>query len=640
MPFIIGTAGHIDHGKTSLIRTLTGMDTDRLKEEKERGISIDLGFAYLDLPDGAKAGIVDVPGHERFIKNMLAGATGIDLVLFVVAADDGIMPQTKEHLEIMHLLGICRGIFVITKTDLVEKGRVDQVTQDVKGLIKGSSLEGSPVIPISSATGSGIDVLKTLIAKEARNIPARPEAGFFRLAIDRSFSIKGFGTVVTGTVASGSIKKSDEALLFSKKKVFRPVKIRGIQSHFTAVEAVYAGQRAAINLSGISHAEIERGDVLTSPDLDSTSTIVAVSFEFLNSIKKPIKNNSMFKLHHMTDETIARVSFEGIKEAAPGAKTFGFLRLKEPMAMMRGDRFILRDPSINSTIGGGKALLPYVKRGQGGLLEQYQILDSGNTKTILLSLLSGRGVSGIDSHTIRLMLNLSQNSLKTLIHNNEDIAIIGENIILKKNLDDIEQSIVSIINNYHTNMSADLGINEEYLFKKIPDSGFRISDLNAEVIKAVMDNLVKSGRIARAGNVFHLPSYRPQAKGIEKEVEGALLSLFSNNEFNPIKKQEITLSRTYKKEDIEKTFQLLLKRGMIFKITEESYISKDTLDEAKNKLINWIAEKGKIKAAEFRDALGCGRKFAIELLEYFDKEKITLRSGDYRVLRKALSAKQ
>ena len=667
MPFIIGTAGHIDHGKTSLIKALTGMDTDRLKEEKERGISIDLGFAYLALPDGTTVGIVDVPGHERFIKNMLAGATGINLVLFVVAADDGIMPQTREHLDIMHLLGINNGIFVITKSDLTDESRVSKVIAAVKEVIKDTCLKDSPVIPVSSATGFSIDNLKKLISAEAQKLLSKPEDGFFRLPIDRSFSIKGFGTVVTGTVASGSVKKNDEVIIISKKQGnpnprliharTRKVKIRGMQSHFNEVTAITAGQRAAINISGIPHAEIERGDVLTSPDMDSASRIVAVSFEFLNSIKKPIKNNFMFKLHHMTDETIARVSFEGIKEAASGAKTFGFLRLKEPMTMMRGDRFILRDPSINSTIGGGKVLLPYIedlksnkKTGAQHLdiLKQYQAMEGDDVENILLLLLSGEGISCIDMHTLRLILNIPEKAFGNIVAvltGKGKAALIGECLILKEKLDKIEQVIVNIINNYHRNTPGDVGVAEEYITKalKVSDSGFRISDL-----KMVLDGLIKNGKIARNANLFHLPSHKPEAKGKERNIEDAVVALFQNRGFNPLKLDEI-LQISYKlvpegisrgKEDIKNVLQLLVKRGMIIKVTEDSYTSKAVLDETKAKLVDWVADKGKIKAAEFRDILGCGRKFAIELLEYFDKERVTLRSGDYRVLRKTLSAKQ
>jgi len=668
--FIIGTAGHIDHGKTSLIKALTGMETDRLKEEKERGISIDLGFAYIDLPDGTKAGIVDVPGHERFIKNMLAGATGIDMVLFVVAADDGVMPQTREHLDIMHLLGISNGLFVITKSDMVDERQVNKVTADVEELIHGTCLQDSPIVAVSSATGFGIDNLKKLISKEAQKLLSKPEGGFFRLPIDRSFSIKGFGTVVTGTVASGMAQKNDEVVIISKDMAMpRKVKIRGIQSHFKAEDSIAAGQRAAINLSGISHTDIERGDMLASPDMDMITDIADVSFEFLplgtdlKSVPKPIKNYLMLKLHHMTDETLAKVLFVGVKEAMPGVKVFGQIRLKEPMAMMRGDRFILRDPAVNATVGGGKILLPCGKKRSRLEMAQYQILDSQDLRKILVLLLSD---SETNSHAARLMLNLSEKKFKELLgNNNKEIitlplspfsgdrfeicphrGIKGEGkLMLRENLKKIEQRIIDVINKYHSDMPGDSGIDENSLRAQL-------RFIKRGILPAILDNLIITGRIAKTGNVVYMPSHKPEARGLEKEIEDAILSLFSNNGFNPVKKEELLndaqwkaldkklAPAIFKRGDVEKVFQLLLKRGMIVKITEDSYISKDTLDKTKDKLINWVTDKGKVKAAEFRDILGCGRKFAIELLEYFDKERVTLRSGDYRVLRKILSVKQ
>src|SRR3989344_3684016 len=599
MPFVIGTAGHIDHGKTSLIKALTGMDTDRLKEEKERGISIDLGFAYLALPDGTKAGIVDVPGHERFVKNMLAGSTGIDLVLFTIAADDGIMPQTREHLDIMHLLGIGRGIFVITKPDMVEKGRVDEVALDIKGLIKDTSFEGSPVIPVSSATGLGIDALKALIVREAKNVFARPESGFFRLPVDRSFSIK---------------------------QTPRPVKIRGIQSHFKTVDAVCAGQRAALNLSSISHTDIERGDVLVSTDLDSASKSAAVYFEFLDSMKKPVKDHSLLKLHHMTDETTVRVAFIDIKEALPGAKTFGQIKLKEPMVIMRGDRFVLRDTSVNATIGGGRALLSYAEKvlksiknfsDSADALMQYNILNSQDNKSVLLAILSAQ--FSVDTHTIRLMMNISENELNGIMGSSTgEITLIEGFLILNENIKNYEQLIVNIINKYHKDVPGDIGINEEYIMKEARGQ--------SAILKAIMNGLISSGKVVKTGNVFHLSSHRPEAKGAGKAVEDSVLSVFSDKEINPVKKEDILKSCLFfKKEDIEKGLQFLVKRGEIIRITQDSYVSRYMLDEIKNKLAASIAEKGKIKASEFRDILSCGRKFAIELLEYFDKERITLR---------------
>ncbi|MDP2681591.1 MAG: selenocysteine-specific translation elongation factor [Deltaproteobacteria bacterium] len=654
MPLIIGTAGHIDHGKTSLIKALTGMDTDRLKEEKERGISIDLGFAYLDLPDGTKAGIVDVPGHERFIRNMLAGATGIDLVLFVVAADDGIMPQTREHLDIMHLLEIKSGIFVITKIDLVDVGQINKVSEDIKTLTKDTCLKDSPIISVSSATGSGIDNLKNLIINEAEKILQRPEGGFFRLPIDRTFSIKGFGAVVTGTVLSGNINKNADAVIISKRATApKKVKIRGMQSHFKEVSTIAAGQRAAINLSGISHTDIERGNMLVSPDMDMITDIADVSFEFLNSTKKPIKNYSIFKLYHMTDETMANVSFAGVNEVRPGAKVFGRVRLKEPMAMMRNDRFILRDHAINATIGGGRVLLPYPENVAVTFMlrdkrrlkpattqdrqRQYQVLDSQDLSKILISILSDKDTFGIDSHAIRLMLNISEKGLEDLIASNkgeEEIVLIGGKLVLKQRINEMEQEVIHIINNYHKQMPGDIGIEEDNMAKAFKGA------VPKAILQVVLGGLINCGKIARTGKVFSLPSYRRVTQGLDKEIEDAILSAFSSRHFDPVKMDEALQSHSCKKEDIKKVFQLLIKRGIVVKITEDSYISQAKLDEAKDKLTRWVDDKGKIKAAEFRDVLGCGRKFAIELLEYFDKEKITLRSGDYRVLRKTLSAKQ
>ncbi|MBI5048243.1 MAG: selenocysteine-specific translation elongation factor [Deltaproteobacteria bacterium] len=638
-PLIIGTAGHIDHGKTSLIKALTGIDTDRLKEEKERGISIDLGFAYLDLLDGAKAGIVDVPGHERFIRNMLAGATGFDLVLFVVAADDGIMPQTREHLDIIHLLGISKGVFVITKIDLAGEKQINKITADIRELVKNTSLKDSPILQVSSVTGFGIDKLKNIINDEAQRIVLKPEGGFFRLPVDRSFSIKGFGTVVTGTVASGGVKKNDKVVIISKKdEIFKEVKIRGIQSHFNEATTVTVGQRAAVNLSGIPYTDVRRGDVLAAADLNMAGNFVDVCFEFLpvgTDLKhalKPIKNCSTFKLHHMTDETIAQVFFSGIKEAAQGVKVYGQIKLKAPMVMMRGDRFILRDSSVNATIGGGKVLLPYSKKRRSIDAELYKILDSHDLSKILISILSDRNTLGIDRHKARLMLNLSGNKCEELIAScngkGEEIVQIVEELILKDKINNIAQHTVNTINKYHADNPADVGIDETSLLQ------IQSKSVDRNIFQSILNDLIKSGRIAKKGNVLYLPSHKAEAKGIEKEIEDALISMFSDKGYEPIKPEEILQRHSYKKEDIKKVFQLLIKRGIVIKIAEDGYISKDKLDECKDRLVGWIADKGKIKAAEFRDLLGCGRKFAIELLEYFDKEKITLRSGDYRVLRK------
>jgi len=366
----IGTAGHVDHGKTSLSAALTGMDTDRLSEEKRRGVSIDLGFAHLDIEGeggSVRAALVDVPGHERFIKNMLAGTTGIDLVLFVVAADDGVMPQTTEHLDIVRLLGVDRAVFVITKTDLVDRGRVEEVERDVRALIKGTPLEKSAFTKFSAVTGEGLEEVRRAIQEalltdgSGRGDRERP----FRLPIDRSFAAKGFGTVVTGTMAQGSVKKGDEAFIFPTGA---SVKVRGIQSTRLDADEAASGQRAALNISGVSHRDVERGFVLASRELSpflsagSGSRAVDCLFEFTPAFPSGRnKRGRLFKVHHQTDDTLAALQLSG--GAGPSGRTaWGRLILHKPLLMMRGDRFIIRDPSINATVGGGVVFLSYLSK--------------------------------------------------------------------------------------------------------------------------------------------------------------------------------------------------------------------------------------------------------------------------------------
>jgi len=666
MPLTIGTAGHIDHGKTALIKALTGMDTDRLKEEKERGISIDLGFAYFDLPDGTRCGIVDVPGHERFIKNMLAGATGIDLVLFVVAADDGIMPQTREHLEIMHLLRVGRGVFVITKIDLVDKGRVNEVAGEIKGLVKDTCLEGSPIVPVSSLTGEGIEDLKMAIVEEAKEVTPKPEGRFFRLPIDRSFSIKGFGTVVTGTVISGVVKKGDEVYILPEGIKAR---IRGIQSHYQTIEEVTVGQRAAINLTGISHNDIERGDVLTDLGTDLKSvpiegvTQALVSFEFLNSVEKPLKNRARLKLHHLTNETIATVvfaplespaifcggdgmnessipfkragskapsfltGFTGMSEVKGGERVYGRIRLMQPLVMMRGDRFILRDPSINKTIGGGRVLLPSPILHPLSLKpEVYQILDGDDLPAILTTLLSRVDSFGLDAKAIRFSLNLSGTDMASLIESTKGVVVFGDYVVLKKRVEDVRDRLIQTLGAYHRERPGDIGVEEEHLHRtiKIPQP----------ILQGIMDGLIKEGRVSRRGNLFHLSSHRPMVKGVDKEIEEGVLGLFLGRGIAMLRKGEVFQALpTYKRGDVERVFEGLVKRGILVRVAEDGFLSSETIEMARARFVELIKERGRVKASEFRDALGCGRKLAIEVLEYFDKERFTLRQGEFRTIR-------
>lgn len=636
---VIGTAGHIDHGKTALVRALTGMDTDRLKDEKKRGISIDLGFAFLDLQhDGraVRAAIVDVPGHERFIKNMLAGTTGIDLALFCVAADDGVMPQTREHLDIVRLLGVKKSVFAITKSDLAGTSRISVVAAEIETLISGCALEGSPILEVSTVTGQGVEELKAFLAKMSVESRRSIEAGFFRLPVDRSFSVKGFGTVVTGTIASGSVRKGDELLCFPSG---RKVRARGIQSHLKDREKAQAGQRAALNLSGIGHDDIGRGDVVCSPELmpfldaaDGKRTrLVDCVFEFLpaspNLRPRPIKNRAVFKAHHLTGEELATVLLAGKSEVLPGEKVLGRLALKGPLLMMRGDRFILRDTAVNATIGGGEVMAPHISRitiAPGGRGD-YQNQSSSD---IILRLLPDKAAVCLFSN-ICLMLGRREEEASGLLDSRFERR--AEFLVIKDRLDEARNEALGLLAEFHGERPMEAGAGEEFFRNRLKDrcSGLP-ADRTEEFIRWFLEKLVNEGSIRKAGGLFCLPSFRASAMGADGRVEDALMEIFSK--FQP--DLEALHSLPFKRQDIEKVLAYLQRSGAIVKLREGSHISSIALKDAREKMEVFIREKGGIHAAEFRDLVGCGRKLAIEILEFFDKERVTLRNkDDVRTLR-------
>ncbi len=624
---VIGTAGHIDHGKTSLVKALTGIDTDRLPEEKKRGLTIDLGFAHMDLEaEGGKirAAIIDVPGHERFIRNMLAGTTSIDFVLFVVAADDGIMPQTREHLDIVRLLGIKKGIFAITKSDLATVERIAEVRAEVEALLKDTALEGSPIIPVSVVTGKGVEGLKGLIGRNIGRVERGSLKGFFRLPIDRSFTVKGFGTVVTGTVASGSVIKGAEVICFPSGD---KVKVRGMQSLYADVEEAFAGQRAALNIAGVNHKDIKRGFMLASPDLfglsGSKGLSMDCSFEFVKGIS--IKSGQLLKVHHLTDESLATIRFSGGGEA--GEKTCGRLKMKKPLLALRGDRFILRDPALNSTIGGGVVELPYFSKELMPKLDLTLARNHG-LNGLLRIILDQR--AGIGAWHLCLMLNIKREGLEGVLKDS-GFSLSGGYVLNLKKTDEIKGMAIAVIKGFHSSRPLEAGIKEDELLKALRGGLSACAGDRIGIFREIIAGLTSSGRIKREGSVLRLSSYTPEAKGGDTKIEEAIKDLFSKGFIPPL--PEEVKSLPFGKKDIERVFLFLQRGGFIVKLKEGSFISSEALKLAKERLAVHINEKGGIKAAEFRDILGCGRKLAIEILEYFDKEKITLRAGDFRTLR-------
>src|ERR1051325_4967331 len=431
MPSIIGTAGHIDHGKTSLIKALTGQDTDRLKEEKERGISIDLGFAHFDLPDGSSAGVVDVPGHERFIKNMLAGAHGIDVVLFTVAADDGVMPQTEEHLDIVHLLGIRLGVFVITKIDLVSPARTAEVEEEIKILTLGTALEDAPIIPVSSVTGTGLAELKNELVRVIQSNQKRAPAGYFRLPVDRAFILQGHGVVVTGTSLSGELKTGDHVRCLPGPHTFR---VRSIQVHGKAVESAGWGQRVALNLTGAERASVDRGQVICDDRLTLTTDRFDAFVEVRPAAKKGIKNHQRVRVHVGTAERLGKiVLLDGRDKAEPKSSTYAQITLGEPLMALRADHFILRDETGQRTLAGGSVIHPWAgphKRRESGLLERLAILHTGDIESSAQVFIQEHPAFAVPLELIYQCLNLREEETRrriTAIGTIRNISAEGEN---------------------------------------------------------------------------------------------------------------------------------------------------------------------------------------------------------------------
>ncbi len=650
---VIGTAGHIDHGKTTLVKALTGIDTDTLAEEKKRGVSINLGFAHLDFSlngEEIRAAIVDVPGHERFIKNMLAGVTGIDLVLFTVAADDGVMVQTIEHLDIVRLLGIKKGIFAITKSDLADEGRIEEGRRDIRTLLSGTGLDASPIVVVSATTGNGLGELKGLIFELVVEAVRSCSGPFFRLPVDRSFPIKGFGTVVTGTVASGTASKGSEVACYPTGA---KLKIRGIQSLYLDTETVSEGQRAAFNISGAGYGEIERGFMLTTPDLslcldnagygrNGRPLHVDCLLEFVGrrgaGADSLLKKRSLVKVHHMTDETLATLVIRPEGDLPAGAeKVWGRLILKKPLLMLRGDRFIIRDPSRNITIGGGVVRLPYYSK---ELLRKFdQTLFSGR-KEVNLSGQAGEvlddliGVTGLgfEINSVCTALNLTEKALLSSIAEKGRFAASGAFILSVERLKALKKDLTEIVLEFNKSHPMEPGISESALLKSVR---VRISQgisraRVGELFRVVADSLVVDKILKIEDGYYSLPSHKSASTGSEP-AEKAVLSLFSKP-FIPVSLVDIH-SLSIGKAAVDKVLAYLQRAGAVVRLKEGTFLSGADIARAREQLTVYLRSNGTIKAAQFRDLLGCGRKLAIEILEYFDRERVTLRNGEIRTLR-------
>ena len=638
MDIIVGTAGHIDHGKTALVKALTGVDADRFPEEKLRGITIDIGFAELKL-DELNIGFVDVPGHEKFVKNMLAGASGIDLVLLIIAADEGVMPQTREHFEICRLLEIKTGLVVLTKKDLVDEEFLELVKLDAQELVENSFLENAPIVELSAKTGEGIEEFKKVLRETAAKIPHRKNETIARLPIDRSFSVKGFGAVVTGTLVSGEIKESDELEILPMRK---KVRVRGLQTHGKAVKATHAGQRTAINLGGIDHAEIMRGMVLSVPNGLRPTQIFDAEIEVLKDAKRALKSRQRVRVNIGTIEALARVQVlnnEG--EITQGEKDFVQLRLEIPIVAIPNERFILRSYSPQITIAGGKILdasaIKHRRKDIENIRKYLQnLIEAENDKAKQVKLfLETANEHGLTFSDLRSRTGWRDEILKKAIAENVvQIAIIeAENFYIARTpFDNLAVKTLTEIENYHKREPLAKGILRETLREKI------FARLAPDIFKTTLSTIEKEGKIVAEKDIVRLAAHSLELSAEEKLLHERLAKIYKTANLEVPKLDDACLgaikNTKLTKEHARKIFQLLLNSSEIVKVTEEFYFGREAIDNLVKELKKFADQTSDrlIDVPMFKDIAGISRKYAIPLLEYFDRERITRRAGDKRLV--------
>jgi len=630
-PIVLGTAGHIDHGKTSLVRALTGIDTDRLPVEKARGITTELGFARLDLGD-RRVAVVDVPGHERFVKSMVAGATGLDLVMLVIAADEGVMPQTREHLDICDLLGVRRGLIVLTKRDLVDDEWLALVTGDVTAAVAGTFLEGAPIVPVSTKTPEtsvGIDTLRAELAKQIDALPPRAPTGVFRLPIDRVFTVKGFGTIVTGTVLGGEVKLGDELTVIPTNLTTR---VRGIEVHGAAVERAIAGQRAALNLGNIAVEDLARGDLLAHPGRVAASHILDVELRYLRSAPGPLPLRSKVLVHHGTTQVLASLVLVNAKELAPGATGLAQLRLDQttPLGALPDDRFIVRgfvaSASGGSTIGGGRIIRVLAPKARKGATHAQTVaalasarLDQRVALDIKASAFAGLGIGdlvrrlGVPADTLRAALAKLVAAGELLVTGDEDHA----HYLHAQAVAEVEQRITQLVG------AADIdGVAREPLRTQLPAA------LPARTYDAILAGLEKRGLVVAAADRVKKSS---AAKTLAlSAIESAVLAKLEQTGIEPPRPKELPAALGLAEPQVKTALDRLIAAKLAIKVKPDLVMHAHTIDHVRTRLLAFLDQHGTIDAQQWKDLTGASRKFTIPLAEYFDAEKLTLRVGDVR----------
>ncbi len=630
---ILGTAGHIDHGKTTLIKTLTGVDLDRLKEEQARGITIQLGFTSLSLPSGQILGIVDVPGHEKFVRNMVAGVGGIDIVLFTIAADEGIMPQTREHLDICQLLKIKRGIIAVTKTDLVDEEWLQMVKDEIREFIQGSFLEKAPIIPLSSTAGQGISSLLATLDTIAQEVEERTSEGLFRLPVDRIFTMKGFGTVVTGTLIAGTIATGDSVEILPEKL---EAKIRGIQVHNKQVEKASAGLRTAINLQGMDKDFLERGNVLVPLKTVTPTSRIDVMIEHLSSSSKPLKNRLRIRLHSGTSEVLAQLILLDQDELPPGGNALAQFKLERPIVVLPRDRFVIRHYSPIFTIGGGEVLdaNPHKhKRLASETLAQLNAIKGGSDKENIQLFVSDSGWAGLDLLQLVPKTGKSPSQisrlLNELIQEGKLILIDKETqrVIASQKHEELKSLLLKQMKDYHKKFPLKKGIPKEELKSKLPPL------IDPRLFNYLLTDLFNSSLIAVEKEKLWLHDHKPLLKDSQKELQDTIEKIYRKGGLTPPSFKELVVQLSSDERETKSIIDLLTADSIVVKVKDNLWFHRDALETLKKNLIEFLKDNGEITTPQFKELTQASRKYTIPLMEYCDQSKITIRVGEKRVLR-------
>ncbi len=639
---VIGTAGHIDHGKTSLVKALTGIDTDRLAEEKRRGITIELGFAHLALPDGTVAGVVDVPGHERFVRAMAAGAGGIDLVILVVAADEGVMPQTREHLDICRLLGVPRGVVAITKSDLLPDLGTDWLpllTQEIREATRATFLEGCALVPVSSRTGDGLDALVREIAALADRVPERPADGPLFLPLDRSFTLKGFGTVVTGTLLSGTLSEEDAVAMVPPAPAVGTLRARTVQVHGARARSAFAGQRTAVNLPGVDAAAVSRGQVLTHPGVIPATRMIDAELALLAAAAQPLRHRAKLLLHvgtALVPCTVALLDPPG--DLPPGGTALGQLRLASPVAALAGQRFILRGfralEGRGRTLGGGRvlAILPHRRRrGRPEQVQQLRALARGDDDARVGAVLAMAGPAGLGSDALAGRSALSVKAVEAIL---ERLGSRGEALLFDRErrawvagevARQLSERMRAALAAFHREKPLAAGMGREELRGKLPP----VTD--PRLFQRLLLQLQEQGAIASEGDHVRMKGHAAGAAG--GALKGEVLAALRRGALTPPWLAELPALVHAGPAEVAAVLKLLVSEGRVVRVSSELYFEAGAVAGLRERLVSHLKARRELSTQEFKEMVGATRKHVIPLAEYFDREKVTLRVGEKRVLR-------